>query len=265
MDQGRRKAISTLGGVAAVGLLGPAALSRASAGAGQEKVLDKEGKVVHQPPPYVRLDPQHVAELAYQNYHKGDCMYGVFASVVEALAEKAGEPYRSYPTTVTRFGAGGVMGWATLCGAANGAAMALYLVSTDPTPLIDDLFNYYQATALPDYVPKKEKFAIKPSVAGSALCHVSVSEWCAASGKKAFSPERAERCALLVASVAKKTVELLNAQTAGGFKAAFPVPAEVQACRACHDSKGTLENTRGKMNCTQCHDDLEKDHPGAST
>jgi hypothetical protein len=210
---------------------------------------------VHQPLPYVKLDPVQVAELAYDNYYKGDCMYGVFTSIVEALAEKVGEPYASYPTTVTRYGAGGVLGWATLCGAANGAAMAIYLVSKEPMPLIDEIYNYCQATALPDYTPKKAKFKIAQSVSQSTLCHVSVTKWCEVSGAKSFSPERAERCGHLVASVAKKTVEVLNAQAEGQFKAAFPIPADVQACRACHDQKGTLENTRGKMACGSCHDE----------
>ncbi len=80
-------------------------------------------------------------------------MYGVFAAIVEALAEKVGELFTSYPTTVTRYGAGGVLGWASLCGAPNGAAMAIYLVSNNPMPLIDEVFNYYQSTALPDYTP----------------------------------------------------------------------------------------------------------------
>ncbi|WP_432823934.1 hypothetical protein [Trichloromonas sp.] len=61
--------------------------------------------------------------------------------------------------------------------------------------------------------------------------------------------------------MAKKTVEVLNADLDGSFKAAFPIPAEVQACRACHDQKGTLEDTRTKMNCAPCHPDQTKDHP----
>jgi hypothetical protein len=267
MDRNRRKTLTTLaGGAAAVGLLGPAVISRAAEEAKPAaadkpeikpaaKVLNEKGQVVHQPLPYVRLDPERVAELAYDNYYKGDCMYGVFTSIVEALAEKVGEPYASYPTTVTRYGAGGVLGWATLCGAANGSAMAIYLVSKEPMPLIDEMYNYCQVTALPDYTPKKAKFKIAQSVSGSTLCHVSVTRWCAVSGAKAFSPERAERCGHLVASVAKKTVEVLNAQFDGQFKAAFPIPDEVKACRACHDQKGTLENTRGKMACGSCHDE----------
>lgn len=264
MNNARRNTLKTLGGVAALGVMVPGMLGKAMAANSSpaKEVLDAEGQIVHQVLPYTKLDPEAVAELAYKNYYKGDCMYGVFASIVEALAEKVGEPFVSYPKTVTRYGAGGAMGWATLCGAPNGAAMAIYLVSKDPVPLIDEVFGYYEATPLPDYLPKQAKFKIKPSVAESTLCHVSVSKWCDVTGLKAFSPERAERCAHLVASVAKKTVEVLNAQAAGQFKASFALPAAVQACRACHDKGSELENTRGKMNCLPCHDDLGSDHPG---
>lgn len=261
MDESRRKVIATLGGgAAAVGLLGTAAVrtvvaeDKPTVTTPKKEVLDEKGQVVHQPLPYVPLDPKAVAERAYHNYYKGDCMYGAFTSIVEGLAEKVGEPYTSFPTTVTRYGAGGVLGWATLCGALNGAAMAVYLVSKEPMPAIDEIYNYAQAVPLPEYVPEKAKFKITPSVSHSTLCHVSVSKWCDASGKKAFSPERADRCAQLVASVAKKTVEVLNAQAQGSFKAAFPLPDEVKACRACHDQKSTLENTRGKMECAPCHE-----------
>jgi len=264
MDEAKRKTLGCLaGGLAAAGLLAPGLALRAGAAekapAGNPKeVIDEKGQVVHQSLPYVQLDPDAAAERAYQNYWKGDCMYGVFASIVEELAAKVGEPYSSFPTTVTRFGAGGVMGWATLCGAANGAAMAAYLVSKDAVPVIDEVFGHYQAAPLPDYKPKAAKMAIKPSVAQSTLCHVSVSKWCDASGAKAFSPERSERCAQLVASVTRKAVAALNAQAAGTFKAAYPLPDEVKACRACHDKGGALENTRAKMDCFSCHTDHTK-------
>ena len=264
MDNGRRKAITTLGGgLAVVGLLGTLSLRDAVAATGRRPPLklDAKGKVIHQPLPYVPLDPDQVAERAYHNYYRGDCMYGMFGSFIEALAEKVGGVYNTYPTTVTRYGAGGVMGWGTLCGAANGAAMAIYLVSKHPAPLIDEIFNYYQQTPLPNFRPRDAKYQIVPSVAGSTLCHVSVSEWCKKSGDKSFSPQRAERCAHLVASVTRKTVELLNAQAAGTFKAAFPIPADVQRCRSCHGQGGMLENTRGKMACLACHEDKAKNHP----
>lgn len=38
--------------------------------------------------PYVRLDPVAVAEKAYDDYYRGDCMYGVFGSLMGALAAR---------------------------------------------------------------------------------------------------------------------------------------------------------------------------------
>jgi hypothetical protein len=221
----------------------------------------EEGEVKHEPLPYVKLDPVHVAELGYRNFHRGDCMFGVFGAVVDALAEKIGEPFSSFPSSVTRYGAGGVMGWGTLCGAANGAAMAVYLVSKDPAPAINEVMGFYEQTALPDYMPKQPKFQLVSSVADSTLCHVSVSKWCDASGYKASSPERLDRCAQLVASVAKFTAEVLNAQAEGDFKATHPHTEAVVACRGCHEWGTVLDNTRGKMSCGACHIEQVSNHP----
>ncbi|MHB8767099.1 MAG: C-GCAxxG-C-C family (seleno)protein, partial [Deferrisomatales bacterium] len=227
----------------------------------QEVKLDKKGKVHHEPLPYVTLDPEEALDRAYTNKLLGDCFYGVFATVVEMLAEKVGGPYLTYPTTVTRVGAGGIVGWGTTCGAIQGAAMAIYLVSPDPTPIIDEVFNHYQYTALPDVKPKNAKMDIAPSTAGSTLCHVSISHWTKVSGAKAFSKERTERCAHLAAVVTRKTVSALNAQMAGSFQAAFPIPEEVKKCRSCHDMGGEMENTRGKMNCLTCHSGHDEQKP----
>lgn len=265
MDKNRRKVLAGMaGGVAAAGVLCAGAFQIAGAAPAKglpakrpEIQLDAKGKVLHESLPYEKLDPQEAAERAYSNKLVGDCMYGVFATLVEMLAEKCGGPYLNYPTTVTRYGAGGIVGWASTCGCLNGAAMAIYLVSDNPTPIIDEVFNYAQYTPLPDVPLKKAKMEIKPSVAESTLCHVSVSRWCDVSGAKAFSPERVERCAQLAAAVTHRTVLALNAQKEGTFKAIYPIPEEVRACRACHDQGGELENSRGKMSCTACHEKHE--------
>jgi hypothetical protein len=263
MKMNRREAVvAVASGVAMAGVLGTTGSIRKVFAVEENKdivkrpevVLDKKGKVYHDPLPYVQLDPNEVAERAHTNKLIGDCMYGVFATLVEVLAGKVGGPYLTYPTTVTRYGKGGVMGWGTTCGVINGAAMAAYLVSPDPGPIVDEIINYYQYTALPDIKPKNAKMDIVPSVAGSTLCHVSISQWCKASGLKTFSPERTERCAQLAANTARQLVTALNAQKVGTFKTTYAIPAEVTACRACHDKGGELENTRGKMSCTACHD-----------
>jgi protein-arginine kinase activator protein McsA len=88
-----------------------------------------------------------------------------------------------------------------------------------------------------------------------------VARWCEKANVKALSPERAERCAWLTGSCAKKTVELLNAQADGAFKAAYPLPKEVEECRSCHDQGSKLEDARGKMECDSCHFTLGTRHP----
>lgn len=266
MDMERRKVWEIAGGIAAVGMLGAGGVQLAQA---QDKPpakrapvkLDSKGKVHHDPLPYATLDPEAALDLAYTNKLIGDCFYGVFATVVEMLADKVGGPYLTYPTTVTRVGAGGIVGWGATCGAIQGAAMAAYLVSPDPTPIIDEVFNYYQYTSLPEVKPKNARMTIVPSTANSTLCHVSISHWTRASGFKAFSPQRTERCAHIAAVVTRRTVLALNDQLAGRFKTTFAIPAAVKECRSCHDIGGGMENTRGKMNCLACHSGHDQAKP----
>ena len=110
-------------------------------------------------------------------------------------------------------------------------------------------------------MPAEPKFRVASSVAGSTLCHVSISRWCDASGFKSYSAERADRCAQLVASVAKHTTEVLNAQAEGSFTATHKLSGATLACRGCHDAGGMLENSRGMMECGGCHFTLPGEHP----
>ena len=149
-----------------------------------------------------------------------------FEGIIGELKKEAGYPYILIPTEMFIFGEGGVAGTSTLCGALNGSAAAIFLVTgaVDPKKraeafeMIRELFNWYEQTALPDYRPKSPKFEIKPSVSKSPLCHVSVTKWCKAAGFKSFSKERDERCGWLTASTAKYAVELLNRNADVDFK-----------------------------------------------
>ena len=126
MTMNRRKALTTIAGsVAVAGLVGTTVVQNAVAAKPKERAavkLDKKGKVYHEPLPYVALDPLEARDRAYKNKLIGDCQYGVFATIIEMLAEKIGDPYLSYPTTVTRVGAGGTVGWGGTCGALLGAS-----------------------------------------------------------------------------------------------------------------------------------------------
>jgi len=212
------------------------------------------------PWPYQALDPVAIGERAFKGYAKGHCMYGTFEALVGSTAEKLGPDYAGFPYDFLVYGAGGSHGWATLCGCLNGAAAAFQILSPKPEALSDALYGWYEKAKLPDYLPAGMKFPNVASVAGSPLCHPSISKWCAASGKKSFSAERKERCGVLTASVAKKAAELLNAQLTA---AALPVMTDdaTKKCASCHTDKGALiENARTKMSCGGCHFALGEKH-----
>ncbi|MBW7989358.1 MAG: C_GCAxxG_C_C family protein [Planctomycetes bacterium] len=214
---------------------------------------------------YTELDPDITARRAYYYYDKGHCMYAAFAPAISQLADKYGEPYRSFPVEMMRYGAGGVAGWGSLCGAVNGSAalMSLFVKKEDELKqLVDELFLWYQQTELPQYVPQKPalKIEIAKSVSNSVLCHVSVTRWCKVSGHKTFTKPQKERCKRLSAETAKKTVEILNAHFASRFSAARKHNEKTQQCRSCHTKGSELQNTRGKMSCTSCHSSIADDH-----
>ncbi len=221
------------------------------------------------PWPYKKLDLDAAAERGYEGYYTGACCYGAFEGIVGGLRKDVGGPWAAFPSAMMVFGEGGVAGIATLCGALNGAAMAIFLAAGGAEPakkakafaLIRELFNWYEQAQLPDYKPKNPKFQIVTSVSRSPLCHVSVTNWCKVSKVKSFSKERAERCAWISASVARHTAQMLNDNAAGVFKAAYAIPASEQTCRSCHDQGGVLENTRGLMDCGGCHFTPKTRHP----
>lgn len=265
MTISRREALGVIvGGVGAAVVLG---VRSGDAVAAVDKrpppVLDDKGKLKHQALPYAPLDPEYVGNLTYEAFQHGHCMYSVVEGLVRALSEKVGGPYLNWPTAALEYGFAGVNGWGSLCGTMNGAAYALNLVSPDPRPLIDELYVWFERTALPNFVPDKPKFEIQPAVANSVLCHVSISSWTKVSGKGAYSPERSDRCGQLAASVAVKVTQLLNAQAEGKFVAAFPISEDTQECRNCHTQKASyLENSQSKMECYACHADVHPEKKG---
>jgi hypothetical protein len=211
-----------------------------------------------QPWRYVALDAEHTAELSYQLHtHTTGCMYGVFTSIVSQLAEKVGEPYKSFPCEMMYYGKGGVAEWGTLCGTLNGGAAAISLLvrnGTERNALIDSLFNWYQTTKLPQYAPKNPASkmdlpAVKP---GSVLCHPSVNAWIKQAKVSAYSDERKERCRRLSADIARKTVELLNASFAGTAATPVNLGEQTTSCLSCHGKDGALADVSTKS-CTGCH------------
>lgn len=264
-----RRDLMKKAGIAAVGT-GFAGLTLSMAnraiGAGDPQQI----KIPELPWPYKKLDPVAVAEAAYEGYYKGACGYGVFESIIAPLQKAIGFPFTMMPLALFTVGQGGVADVASVCGCLNGAAHAIFLVTggLDKKPretsyaIIQDVFLWYEQTALPDYRPSKPKFEIIKTVSASNLCHVSVSKWCKASKFKSFSKERSERCAWLTAATAKHTAEILNTYADGAFKIAYPLSAAAEACRSCHDKGSKLENSRAVTDCGGCHftPSMKQDH-----
>jgi hypothetical protein len=275
----RRSALKTLG--VTIGALGVAGLSSSRLFAKEDCTISTnndleipesdyygpaqvhDGHAMRVRWPYTELDPEEVAQRAYDNYWRGECMYGVTAAIVDTLREKIGGPYHAFPSMISLYGLGGVLGWSTTCGALNGAALVSTMIAKRPMAVVDEIYSFYTYEKLPNHIPPKRKMPdvkIVRTVARSPLCHASVTNWCKASGYKAFSQERKERCALVDASVACFTVNVLNTDFKDQFVPAYPLPQSVKHCRSCHDKGGILENTRGKMECISCHKAQAGDH-----
>lgn len=218
------------------------------------------------PWPYSALDREDVRKRAHKAYYDGGCGYGAFNGLISALADTVGAPFTQMPTQMMYFAGGGGAGWGTLCGALNGAASAIQLVvdRANANLVISELFGWYTTVPFPSAVSNdyavRRMFLVnkvdKPltqTIAGSTLCHASVSLWCTETNTKASAPERAERCARLTGDVAARTVELLNDYFKNQFKPAFVVPKAVTDCQGCHGSAIGNVQSGVKMDCQQCH------------
>lgn len=225
---------------------------------------------------YVKLDLETVRKKGHTKFYEGDCCYGAFASIIEALQEVAGFPFTQIPTKMMEFGAGGVAGWGTTCGSLIGASAAINLVTDKATAkkIVSELMGWYTQTPFPSQISNqyavKHEYAEKEyksdqelvqSVSNSPLCHVSVTEWCLASKMASGSKEREERCSRLTGDVAAKAVEMLNANLASAFTPVFKLSDESQGCTACHkkgEDYAAGQFTQGLMECTSCHEPHQK-------
>ncbi|HUH42885.1 MAG TPA: C-GCAxxG-C-C family protein [Sulfurimonas sp.] len=253
MNMSRREALSGLGCLAVV--------ATSELLAAPESLAPKKAPAL--PWAYAILDPQHVAKRAYENYFSHHCMYASFEAIIGELADKFGEPYSSFPFDMMAYGSGGVAGWGSLCGTLNGAAAAIQLVSHRPEEIIAELFRWYETTPIPnvnltiltDETSKyPQPIKVKPSISHSVLCHVTISKWVKESGKSLDSVEKSQRCAQAAASVAKKSVELLNAEKNGTLVFTHQTSSEIESCIKCHSgATSRMKDTQGKMDCLSCH------------
>jgi hypothetical protein len=228
-------------------------------------------KSVTWPLPWVTLDPEVVRLKAHHLYYADkDCCAGCFGAFTEALTEKMPDPWANIPMEIMLYGRGGGNGWGTLCGAVNGAAAIISLVATkaDSGKLINEIWGWASATALPTdaanqaaldgkYQDKKFNGTLPQNIAGSVICHASVSQWCNLAKKKVSDTERKERCARLTGDLAAKTAEILNAHFAQQFVSTFVTHPYVTQCQSCHGSSG-FNTVMTQMNCEPCHGDPHK-------
>jgi hypothetical protein len=253
------------GGCAVTALAGPAlAADAAKAPAGPEgRFVQTGGDFSWKPKP---IDAGTCVDVAHAGFwHKGyGCGYGVLYSIVGLMGEKYGAPYKDFPFSMMEFGKSGISEWGGTCGALLGGAatLALFYPRAKRDAMIFELFRWYETTALPIYAPKpgttKVEGPLPSSVSDSILCHVSVGKWCAASKFDARSTERSERCARITADVAKKTLEIIQAEMAGAFKPVLQKSEVAEKCTAkgCHGEnlkEWKHSGLKGKMDCTPCH------------
>lgn len=207
---------------------------------------------------YIQLDPDATAELAYDSYSEGSCMYATVKSVIAQLAEKEGEPYSSFPVHMFKYGHGGIGGYGSVCGTLNGAAAVLGLLIEDKTvrdKLISDIFLWYEKESFPNFTPGNPNYDFTPpkSVPNSILCHASNTNWCKDSGFNITSKERKERCRRLTADVAKMVVLALNDIHSNDYLTNIHADESSATCLACHGKEGKVKNSSVKMTCNSCH------------
>ena len=256
----RRKAMKVAAGVVVGGGAGLLALTNAFK---PEIVFDNEPHRLDYKPDeddwaYSPLDPDLTAELAYTYYPEGSCMYAMAKSIISQLGEKIGEPYKSFPIHLFKYGHGGVGGYGSICGTLNGAAAVIGLLVTDKgvrDSMIADVFRWYEQEPLPAFNPQSASSEYIPvkSVSLSVLCHASNTNWCKTSGFKVSSNERKERCRRMTSDVVKKVVIALNEISTDSYTTNVYNDEAANNCLTCHGSTGKLNNTATKMSCNSCH------------
>jgi hypothetical protein len=235
--------------------------------------MDLKGLAAHAsypawPWPYSTIDVEQARINGHDAFWSGKgCCYGAFHGVFQTLRDSIGEPFTTFPDEIMIYGHGGGSGWGATCGAINGAAAAISVLTEKAVSdkLVSELFGWYTQTELPTatsnqlaieakYGVNKINDALAQNIAGSPLCHASVSMWCDAASKKVGDLDRKERCARVTGDCAAYAALMLNDNLAGNFNPLYTVPATVTACNTCHGS-GMLDNVAAKMECQTCHGD----------
>ncbi|GEJ58706.1 C-GCAxxG-C-C family protein [Anaeromyxobacter diazotrophicus] len=224
------------------------------------------------------LDKQAIQESAYQLYWAGGCGHGAYKSIMQHLAQTVGAPFNLLPLDACMYQGGGIAGYGSICGAINGALVAINSIVADSkarAAMMTDLIRWYEGTAFPSYVPAainaSEKATLDFSAANIAklqivphshLCHASRTQWCQHNGVAASSPDLSARCGRLTADVAGKAVELLTGYLAtSAYTAAVPLDSTSAGCVGCHTSTRLNESVASGMRCDSCHPSNTTNHP----
>ncbi|MBU0481768.1 MAG: C-GCAxxG-C-C family protein [Proteobacteria bacterium] len=218
----------------------------------------KSGEAKSWPWPYEKLDPAKTAEIAYNEWYRVFCGAAVINSVFQQLAEKVGEPYKSFPNDAFVFLEGGQVGWGTICGSPAGANIVANLIigpriagSPAAHHISGDIMDWYSSTPLPTFKPVKARLdkEVPVTTSESPLCHISVGKWMKATDNALGSPERKDRCARVAASTAYRLVEFLNEWKAGEY--------DSKSDFSCAKENGIT----GQFNCMECHGDNVPEAP----
>jgi len=199
---------------------------------------------------YVKLDPETVGQITYENYFKRWCASSVIAGMVEQLKEKAGGQWKEFPIDAMRWAHGGMAGWGALCGTLTGAGVVIGLVTNETDvaeQMANDIAFYYSDSEMPKFQPKKmhdDTTIENMTISGTPVCHISVGRWMRASGDAFLSPERAERCARVAADIAMETTRMLNDWVDGKYVAKHKPLYNVLA-----------NGITSQNNCMDCHGD----------
>ena len=218
---------------------------------------------------YAKIDPAKAADLAYQIYPDGACMYSAVRALLTTVADAvatvnpmAASVMMQFPFDMMKYGGGGVGGIGSTCGAFNGGAAVIGLFvkeTASRSAMIQELCIYYEQTELPIYKPKDDEYPrMETVVPESVLCHISSTRWRIAADAKMFSPKRENRCRRLTADIVAKTAELLNRYHTDNTCTFAPLTQPTATCFDCHGSKGSQADAISKMDCAVCHDHDEK-------
>lgn len=212
-----------------------------------------------------KIPTNAAAKLAYANYYVRGCMYATFTGVTANVAEDLGAPYSNFPFEMMHFGAGGGELWGATCGTVNGglAALAIFVADTGlRREMANQMMFWYEKKLQPTWDPKTPlrdvPVKLPKSKSESPLCHISIGRWVQKSGYDPFSPERADRCGRLSASVAEFVAKQLNeALIKGNLQSRKEISKAAADCLGCH-GKGPAgmnePDILSRMNCTPCHD-----------